>query len=762
MTTPWPQDTELKTLLDQLRHLREQGVYFAAIRHHSPSCARYVVAWLRQIQPKAVLIEGPSRANPLIPLIRHPAAKAPLAIYRYHPQQVGGWFYPLCDYSPEWQALRQADCPVYFIDLDDRQRHDMTPEVVDLLNDAYLSQSQYLKALAQKTRCPDTDALWDHLFELRQPIDPCNFFDEVAAYCALGRRDILSAALEADETLARERQMAAWIGHYRKQYGTPLLIVTGGFHTAALPFSLDKADLPQAVDESYQTHLVRYSFAQLDRLRGYSAGMPHPGYYQKCWEYGDLTQVSTEILMSTARLARDGKLPRVLSTADVTAAVFHAQQLARLRGRVAPGRVDLLDAIKSVFVKGDDEGEQQIITAIVNDLLRGNTIGELPLGVELPPLLVDFNRKIKALKLPLTSESRKLDLEPRRKPQHRVISQLLNCLDLLQVRYSRRLDGGSLNRRRIHEIWECQWSPGVDSRLIELAFLGESLEQAASTELRRHREKLVETGQHRRCQAQVSLLGWAIRCGLETALAESLAAVEQTAQEDNEVRSLAEGLFQLKTMADDIPTTLRYALWARACYLVPEWVNCPEDQQEQALKILILLHNLQDEVCEAGLFHDALTALLRNGSALLRGGAAGLLWADSVLPDESLTKTIQIGMAASLPKERVAILRGVLVAAKGALLQIPVLLTALHEQFLQWDEATFLTLLPELRLTFTAYTPREIDRVSEKIAEFCGLKVPVEINYQLDESALAQQLALEHELVEQLKQDHLESWLREC
>src|SRR5215472_9804904 len=66
-----------------------------------------------------------------------------------------------------------------------------------------------------------------------------------------------------------------------------LLVVTGGFHTVALPGLVGKENrraVPSSVSpDSVQQALIRYSFQQLDALHGYSAGMPSPNYYNRLW-----------------------------------------------------------------------------------------------------------------------------------------------------------------------------------------------------------------------------------------------------------------------------------------------------------------------------------------------------------------------------------------------------------------------------------------------------------------------------------------------
>ena len=81
-------------------------------------------AWceaLEEMQPDAVLIEGPPDANDLIPLAAHAEFEPPVAILVYLPDKPQhAAFYPFAEFSPEWQAMRFGlahHLPVRFMDL---------------------------------------------------------------------------------------------------------------------------------------------------------------------------------------------------------------------------------------------------------------------------------------------------------------------------------------------------------------------------------------------------------------------------------------------------------------------------------------------------------------------------------------------------------------------------------------------------------------------------------------------------------------------
>ena len=381
------------------------GVWLVPVRHHSPACARMVRTIVRQIEPRAVLIEGPADANTLVPLLVDEATCAPVALYASVELARGGRSaatYPLCDYSPELVALREGHAggaALRFIDLPygEKMRH---PEKApggpprSLLEAPHLAHGAYVNALAEREGCRDSHELWDHLFEEgSRDVSALELRARVAAWCALARVEHEEDALEADGTLARERYMAWAIAEERKR-GGPLVVVTGGFHTVALAPLVARdapAPAPSAVELPAEHYLVRYGFAQLDAYQGYGAGMPSPWWYQRQWEEadeGDPLALSAELLVELGRQSRSSRGAGV-SAADELAALAQVAGLAQLRGHVRPTREDLLDGLRSTFVKGplDERSNGALVAA--RTLLAGDRIGAVPDAAGAPPLVAD-------------------------------------------------------------------------------------------------------------------------------------------------------------------------------------------------------------------------------------------------------------------------------------------------------------------------------------------------------------------------------------
>src|SRR5277367_4786658 len=108
------------------------------VRHHSPGSALQLRRLMQGTRLSAVLVEGPREFTRLIPMLVHPEARMPLAIYTYAVFKATGdetpvrraAYYPFCDHSPELVALQEAQAqgiPARFIDLDFSEQCQIEP-----------------------------------------------------------------------------------------------------------------------------------------------------------------------------------------------------------------------------------------------------------------------------------------------------------------------------------------------------------------------------------------------------------------------------------------------------------------------------------------------------------------------------------------------------------------------------------------------------------------------------------------------------------
>ncbi len=783
--------------------LTQRVVYFP-VRHHSPACAWHVGRLIRALRPNAVLIEGPRDATPLVPLLVHAETQMPVAIYATYVRRVKAElperhaaYYPLCGYSPELEAVRaglEVGAQVKFIDLTfpEKVEAGAASESVDavaaeraaaptaitrtgsLQDESWFSHSRLLRAACVRTGARDHDDLWDHLYEVDyQYVCTDQFIRNVLLYCALARRDSTREQLAADGCLAREQAMAAAISEERER----VVVVTGGFHTVALPETTPAWPANRKISpDDRQVVLMRYSFEQLDRLNGYASGMPSPEFYQRDWEERD----ASEMLVEIGRECRRKNLGQ--STADAIAAVGHSRRLAHLRGHVRPSREDVLDAIRSVYIKGADDAEGVPVLAIARKWLAGDRVGNVPLEAGQPPIVHDFRNTATQLRLKLDkADETESILDLYRKSNHREVSRMFHRLAFIGVPFAKFVRGPDFvageNLERIQEVWRYAWSPQTESTLIERSLYGSTMEEAATGMLLERFQVAEAAGQGRSAAVATQLVIHACRMGLHRHTGDLLRRVAGLLTDDAAFDSLVtamENLLALEVSREPLEahhltglSELAMAAYRRACFLIPGLVNTPVEEESKTLEGLNALvqggRSLGDGPELRTLRSEALAALAgtTGGSAVVRGGAVGALFGDGCWDGDQVVAALRGHLLSSRDGgiEGPHFLRGLLLTARGILWSVEGILDGVSLVLGTWDEDQFIRLLPLLRLALSDLTPRETDRIARMIAARVGAKsLNIEAISDVDSLQMLRGVALNKRVRDSLIADGLEAF----
>ena len=794
----------LRASLETLRgRLFSERVVYFPIRHHSPACALHVGRLIRARRPSHVLVEAPKSFEAFMPHLLAPDCKLPVALYTIFREPVPDQdqprrhaaYYPFCAHSPEYEAMvaaREVGAEVHFIDLEfpemmlsDPRRASLQEGAapLTLASDPHLLHSEYVRRLSAQLGCRDHDELWDHLFEARAlALSTERFVDELAAYCALARQSYDPSYLAADDTHVREARMAAHVRAALAEAAGSVLVVTGGFHTAVLP-ELVQASLPEPAAPSYpedaaETWLIRYGFERLDRFSGYAAGMPSPAYYDRTWgalAAGDakaLEAMGADLLVEIARDIRSSGVTSPSSTAEAIAAVVQARNLADLRGHAWPLRQDLLDAVDSCYAKS--EADLDPAHRFAAERFVGDRVGEVPSGIGVPPIVADLGRAAEALGVSLTAHPKHLGLDLYRSRRDRLRSRLLHQLRLLGVPLGRLDAGPDFVRGHgltlMQERWTVAWSPMVDAALIDAAPLGETIEAAAHTALRRRIATLSSEAAARSATAATALLVEACQLGLHQTLDSISAAVERGVAEDPELHSVAQAATQLELLLVSrepleagpllqVPALIA-AAYRRACRLIPDAARCPDELLEPTLEAFGALRELlagaPDDVesqraeLDPALFYGALQAILRAPATETRaapaGAAAALLHAAGHLDDPGLLRVV-LGYVAGAQVEissACEVLQGVIRVSREVVWQVDGLVEALTDQLTSWNDEAFRRALPALRRAFSALTPRETVQVAGSVTRHLGTEgLGPLVDTRFDEQDLEVGLALE-------------------
>ena len=177
-----------------------------------------------------MLIEGPPDADPLLPLLAHPNLRPPVALMVYSASDPArSCFYPFCDWSPEFQAIRWALAngrPVQFMDL---------PQTFVLRAENELVRNRpgvdALGELARAAGYPSGDAWWEDQVELRR--DDTELFAAILLAMDAVRQEFDKLRPEDPYEALREAHMRKTMRAALKVHAH-VAVVCGAFHAPAL------------------------------------------------------------------------------------------------------------------------------------------------------------------------------------------------------------------------------------------------------------------------------------------------------------------------------------------------------------------------------------------------------------------------------------------------------------------------------------------------------------------------------------------------
>ena len=726
----------------------DERITWVPIRHHSPQCSFQLQRYFKQCKPDVVLIEGPSEANALLPFLHDSQCKPPIAFYVYGVDKDKRYrcFVPFADMSPEWQALKlakQQGIESHFIDLpyaqqivlnDQRELQAQGTETL-LYSDRLLAGSDPINGLVKQAGCANFDQWWDRFFESGVEYStPKAYFDNIMQFCLILRlQDQQNGSIDA-QTRAREAFMAAQIRLHLDQ-GKQCLVVTGGYHCYGIqqqlkqPLKKQKGSPGKAkIEIESAVHLVPYSLQRLNSTHDYAAGIPDCGYYAQVWQRLARTEGAasacyqqTNVYWLTTLAKQCQQAGYIVSTADAIEANVLGQRLAALR-HINTGRSEMREALLSCYWKQAVGSAEREFTTLVDQQLAGEQVGSLPSSLPTPPLVVDFQTCCRRWSLPMIGIVSEKNLDIYRRQRHRLISRFLHQLVYLDVPYATFVAGprfsSGIDLQRVREIWQLEWFVETEPHLTECSHWGQQVADAALNKLLKALDDPLIRG-----QTQVSLLIEAFSMGLHQVITPIIQRLQDWLRQENQPAILCHVLCTL-AVAHIGQRALGTAQVVQLSALIEQ---CYERFCARLPWLAMLSAEVVEDTCDAlaeffavvidpaftvntDIFYDALTSLNCEPLAMkLQGLVTGILFSVGRLPIQDLKRTqAHVFGATSLdPAQIGAFFQGLLSITGGRFLQEPLLLNSINEQLALWDEETFLTALPPLRLAFTHLSPRE-------------------------------------------------------
>ncbi len=474
------------------------------IRHHGPGCARSLVRALEDLSPDCVLIEGPPEAEAVLAAAIHAEIEPPVALLLYCPDDTKkASFYPLAEFSPEWQAIRfglQRGLPVRFVDLP--QSHDLALRDVQASaplneeNDAAEAEVEEdisgdpLDWLGRAAGYGDGETWWNQMVEERRDGDSAGLFAAIQEAMTSVRAEIpRKRAPEAEhrENL-REAHMRKTIRQAEKDGFQRIAVVCGAWHVPALatmPSAKADNDLLKGLPKvKVAATWAPWTYGRLAAASGYGAGVLSPGWYEFLWrnQATEASQRSIAWISKVARLMREEDID--CSSAHVIEAARLSDALAAMRERPAAGLDEINESIRTVICMGDDAP----LRLVRSRLIIGEKLGRVPPDVPTVPLQQDLEKQQRSLRLKPEALAKDLDLDLRNE-NDLSRSHLLHRLNLLGIKWGEVKGTGRSTKGTFHEVWQLQWQPEFAVSIIEASRWGHTIADAATALAIDHAEK---------------------------------------------------------------------------------------------------------------------------------------------------------------------------------------------------------------------------------------------------------------------------------
>lgn len=700
------------------------STHILGIRHHGPGSAKHLLNSLNELKPDIVLIEGPPEGETMIPCVEHSDMKPPVALLAYVPDLPSqAVFYPFAEFSPEWNAMKYGlkhKIPVRFIDMPlthQLARHEKSEAEISADHEeetVLKAERNPISYLAEIAGYEDAEVWWDHHFELGQQ------GTEVFTAIAEAMKSLRQYHPETNDPREKIREafMRKAIRLAQREMYSTIVVICGAWHVPALEQMPSQKDddalLKNLPKVKIETTWIPWTNDRLSFESGYGAGVHSPGWYSHRWNQQD--EDGIKWLTHTARVFRKNKID--ISSAHVIEAVRLANSLAAIRNLSRPGLGEFKEATQTVMCMG----EEVLLQIIHRELIVGQAMGEIPEGTPRVPLLADFEKQAKTLRLKLSAEQKLISIDLREENDLKK-SVMLHRLNVMNITWGEFMS--SKGKGTFKEEWIICWTPEMHIALIEKAPWGNTLLMAAN-------QFILATAKDCQQLSEISsLLQKAIPAELHEGIQALLLAMDSLAASSNDTLELMDTLIPLgqisrygnvrKTDLIIIENILQTLFYRMLAGLPLSATGIDEDQSvtltakiNEVHKMILLLEH--PEMKQAWL--EAVLKLCQHeqADAMVQGYGHKILFDTQFIP---LALTInEFNKALSInqtPTYAVQWLEGFLKDAASLLILDDAIWNIVYDWVASLEERIFIELTPLLRRTFAGYNIVERQKIAEKV-----------------------------------------------
>jgi hypothetical protein len=740
---------------------------FFGVRHFSPTVSFHLERFLEKINPDCILIECAADASPQIENIAAADVKPPIAVLCFTTDlPVNSVLYPFASYSPEYRAL------LYGIKHKKRVRFIDLPAEISICFGNRHENSDYIKfdneiyqKIAETGGCENYDDYFERNFEYC--IDDEHFRERMEIQSASLREIFESFEYEDSPVSAaynqlRESYMRTEIAAEIENGTVPekIAVICGAYHLFGLQNhieTLSKEEIAALPHRNVKTTLMPYSYLRLASFTGYGAGNRAPAYFELVNEFiNNPEDIPYTYASKLGEYIRNNN--GYASTADIIETVRLAKTLAAISEKTFPTLSDLEEAAVACLGKGE-RGKLALSFASMN---VGTKFGFVPQDLTSTSIQDDMEREMDRLKLQkykstvantLTLDLRQNTQRTSKEAQYLDLNRsvFLHRLSFLDICFSEK-QNISQSGASWKEVWNLQWSPESEIRLIENVLRGETIEIAASYHLKELLEEAKDPAE------AASLTETAYVCKLTEAIPAAISKLKNLFTDCDNFAKLSKtagkiaGIINFsdirRTDTSNIEDLLREITLSGILSLIGN-ADCDDNAAAEiiiGMETIERIANTMTDFCDLPRWEKILftAAEKDNINAGISGAAFAILLEKGKLTTEYIKTQISRRLSTGVPGDIAAAwIFGVSSRNHYVLLSRPIIWEALTEYIAALSEEEFFKSLVYLRRVFSDYNTKEIEKIAELLSMIYSVSGEKTAVYLTDELSDDENAALD-------------------
>lgn len=769
----------------------QNKIKFFPVRHHSPACAYHLKKIIEEYKPETILIEGPSDSNFLMEYMTNEETIPPFCIYSSYIDKSGEKcrsYYPFLDYSPEFVAIKKSyelkincafiDMPFGYIIENSKNNINKKPiSIYDKDNNKF-NVNDYTIRLTKKSGLKSFAEFWERDFEIKGILK--NSEDFIKSVFALGYYMRLIES-EDIETKNREYFMAKNIKEFIDKKIDKILVITGSFHVKGI---IDKLKDFENIEKEFSklkkyeiqnssNYLIPYSFEEADQRKGYVAGIEYPAFYNNIWkklneDYIDnaYTETVKSFIIKAAGINRDYYN---INIPDCINAYYMAINLAKLRGKNNAGVYELIDAVKSSFIKGEINLENTGNIELMLKLLSGIANGKVSSKSIVPPVVLDFRNLCKTHRIRIDkTETTESILDIIKDKNHFEKSKFFHKMRFLDIGFCKLIKGpdyiNKIDKNLAREIWKYKYNSQVEALLIDKSVYGTSIEELCLNFIK---DKLKS---HLNSEEISKLIIESTVMGLYNFLIDNYSEIENIILSDSDFISLCKALDNFSYLINiekingninkdrenifkdaDIISKIKSLSKHAFILAVQNMESIKNFDEENALKYSVYIKNLYIYTLEnedlyyldcKEIFNEKIDFMLQNtfGSSHIYAVCISIKYKSGRIDAKEFASIISNFLETAKTESIAYFLNGIFLIARDIIFINDDLINEIDKAIKNIEENKFIEILPNLRLAFTNLTPTETERLSLIISKIYETKESNAENISEEEIQMAKDI----------------------